>query len=155
GMKAVPLIFAAALLASVIVRGLPVPLWLAAIEVLIVGGIYALTAWALLYTGVRFDVSLRSLRDLFILVVAGLVSSALVASVYVALLTAAGLLQSAEVFSAAMRYWVGDMIGIAIVVPFGLLALTRDQLSRPDWQTALQVLAIALALTIVVTSSKN
>jgi C4-dicarboxylate-specific signal transduction histidine kinase len=155
GMKTVPLIFAAAFLASVIVRGLPVPIWLAAIEVLVVGGGYALTGWVLLYPSVRFDASLRSLRDLFILVVAGVVSSAIVASVYVALLTAGALLQPTEVVSAAMRYWVGDMIGIAIVVPFGLLALTRDQLIRRDWQTALQVLAIALALTIAVASTRN
>jgi two-component system, LuxR family, sensor kinase FixL len=155
GMKTVPLIFAAPFLATIVERGLPVPIWLALIEVLVVGGGYALTGWALFFPTLRFDASLRSLRDLLILVVAGVVSSAIVASVYVALLTAGALLQPTEVMPTAMRYWVGDMIGIAIVVPFGLLALTRDQLIRPDWQSALQVLAIALALAIAVASTQN
>ncbi len=155
GRRMLPLLFLAPFLSDLIVRGLLVPIWVAVMEALIGGGGYALATLFLLRPQLRFDASLPSLRELCILMAAAIVSSAVVASAYVGFLTAANLLQPTEFTSAALRYWVGDMIGIAIVVPFGLLAVTREHLIRLDWETALQVLAIVLALAIASASARN
>jgi two-component system, LuxR family, sensor kinase FixL len=150
-----PLIFLAPFLSDLIVRGLPLPVWMTALAALISGGWYALALSFLLWPKTRFDPSLPSLRELTILVAAAVVSSAAVALSYAGLLTAASLLSPANFATAALRYWVGDMIGIAILVPFGLLAVTRERLIRLDWQTASQALAIIAALGVAATAGRD
>lgn len=147
GRRALPLLFAALLVSNFAIRGLPVPVWLAATESLIVGTGYGLALVTLLRPKVRFDPALSSVHDLFLLLVAAVASSAIVASVYVCLLVATDLLPIQDLRIALLRYWVGDMIGIAVVTPFGLLALTRDRLIKFDWEGVLQM-GSTLALTV-------
>jgi two-component system, LuxR family, sensor kinase FixL len=155
GRRTLPLLFAAPPLAAIIVRGLWGPVWLTACEALVVGGGYAVTLRLLLIPRLRFDPSLASLRDLSILMGAAVASSAIVATAYVGLLTFAELMPSVDFRTAALRYWVGDMIGIAVVAPFGLLALTRERLVKLDWRAAAQVFAVALALGAAAASALN
>ena len=89
------------------------------------------------------------MRDLFLLLIVALGSSATVAGIYVALLIGTGLLLPQDLTQALLRCWVGDMIGIAVVTPFGLLALTRGQLIKVDWEGALQLVS-SVALTMCV-----
>jgi C4-dicarboxylate-specific signal transduction histidine kinase len=78
-----------------------------------------------------------------------------VSTAYVAVLTAKGLLQVQEFVSAAVRYWVGDMIGIAVVTPFGLLAMTRKRLLAEHVDTMLQFTGIVLTLWVIVTFAEH
>ena len=87
------------------------------------------------------------MRDLVLLLAASVASSAVVASAYVSLLIATDLLPVQDWTTALLRYWVGDMIGIAVVTPFGLLALTRDRLIKVDWESVLQI-GSTISLTV-------
>jgi two-component system, LuxR family, sensor kinase FixL len=155
GRRTLPFLFAALTISNLLVRGAPVPISLAAAESLIVGIGYAVALLILLSPALRFDASLRSTRDLALLMAVAVTSSALVSTAYVAVLAAKGLLQSQDFMAAALRYWVGDMIGIAVVTPFGLLAMTRDRLLARSVETPLQFASIVLTLWVVVALAEH
>ena len=115
----------------------------------LVGGGYSLALLFLLRPKFRFDPALSSMRDLVLLMLVAVVSAAFVASGYVGLTIAAGLLPLADFAAAALRYWVGDVIGIMVVTPFALFALTRRRLLPLSIETALQFAAIGVALALV------
>src|SRR5262249_57645176 len=98
---------------------------------------------------VRFDPALCSLRDLVILIIVAVISAAIVACGYVGAMIAAGVLPFKEVAAATLRYWVGDLIGIVVITPVALIALTRPRAFRPSIETVLQVAAIIAALVLV------
>ena len=155
GLRTLWFVLVALLLANQIVRGAPVPAWLALMEAMVVCAGYTITLVGLLHPKLRFKPSLPSTRDLLLLVGAATLGSAIVSLVYLGMLFETGLLQRDEIVAAGLRYWVGDMIGIAIAAPFGLLVLTRDRLFSPDWEAVLQVSAIAVILWIIVAFSEH
>jgi signal transduction histidine kinase len=116
---------------------------------LLIAGGYAAALLALMQKRLRFDPALSSMRDLLLLMVVAVVSAAVVACGYVGLAIAAGLLPPADFSSAALRYWVGDVIGIMVVTPFSLLALTRRRVLPMSIETWLQFAAILAALALV------
>ena len=146
GGRALPILFVALLVSNIAVRGMPVPFWMAALEAMVVGAGYGWALLILLRPAIGFDVSLRSVRDLFLLFTAAVATSAAVASLYVWVLETAELLPVQDFPTSLLRYWVGDMIGIAVVTPFGLLAFTRDRLLSLRWESVLQI-ALTLAIT--------
>ena len=56
----------------------------------------------------RFDPTLSSMRDLVLLILVAAASAAFVASSYVGLRIAAGLLPAKDFMAATLRYWIGD-----------------------------------------------
>jgi signal transduction histidine kinase len=152
GQRFLALIFLAPLLADIIVRRLPMPLHIELIACLTIGIGYGVAAISLLRPKLRFDVSLSSMRDMVLLMSAAAASAAIVSALHVALLCAAGLVPWADYTAAALRYWVGDVIGIAVVTPFLLIVLTRGKPLSLTWETAFQIGAIVLALWIVFAS---
>jgi two-component system, LuxR family, sensor kinase FixL len=110
--------------------------------VALIGGGYSAGLITLLRPAVRFDPTLSSMRDLILLMLVAAVGAALVASSYVAVMIATGLLPMKDFAAAALRYWVGDMIGIIVVAPFALVALTRRRMLRLSMETLLQLAAI-------------
>jgi len=152
GTRALPLLFIAPFLAELTMPG---NLALAAMEATAAGVGYSLVTILLLRPEVRFDTSLGSLREVFILIAAAIVSSAVVSVLYMAMLLTADVVQSTEFSTGVLRYWVGDMVGIATVTPFGLLVITRERLIKPDWQAALQVAIILFALAVAVGSAEK
>ena len=86
----------------------------------------------------RFDPALASMRDLVLLMLAAVVSAAFVAAGYVGLTIAAGLLPGGDFVAATLRYWVGDVIGIMVVAPFALFAMTRRRILPMTIETLLQ-----------------
>src|SRR5262249_55997387 len=122
---------------NVVSRGMPVPIWVALAESLLVGTGYGTALTALLHPSVRFDTSLSSVRDLFVFLLVLVLSSVAVASAYVSLLFLSDLLPAQDVPTALLRYWVGDMIGVTVVTPFGLLAFSREPLIRLEWESVL------------------
>ena len=149
GWRALPYYLVALMLANTWGRSLPVPLSIALAETAVRVGVYGFALLLLLQPGVRFDRSLPSVRDLFLLLIVALGASAIVAGIYVTLLTVTGLLLPQDFTQALLRCWVGDMIGIAVVTPFGLLALARWNLLKLDWEGALQMIS-SVALTMCV-----
>jgi signal transduction histidine kinase len=62
---------------------------------------------------------------------------------------AAGLLPMEDFAAAALRYWVGDVIGIIVVTPFVLMTSMRRRILRMSAETVLQLAAIIGALALV------
>ena len=149
GWRALPFYLVALMLADIVVRSLPVPLPIAFAEAAIRGSIYGCVILLLLRPGIQFDRSLSSVRDLFLLLIVAFIGSAPVAGVYVALLIATELLPPQDLTQALLRSWVKDMIGIAVIAPFGLLALSRERIIKIDWEWLLQM-ASSVVLTMCV-----
>lgn len=149
GRRMIPFLFAAPLLSDLIQIQPPLPLAIVLLSSLLIGGGYSAALIFLSRPGLRFDPKLSSMRDLQLLGLAAATSAAFVALSYVAAMTAAGLLPIKGFAAAALRYWVGDMIGIMVVAPFGLVALTHRRVLRMSMETALQLAAIVGALALV------
>lgn len=155
GQRHLPLLFVAPLLADVVVRGLPVSLPATAAASAMIGAGYSIAALVLLNPVVRLDVSLSYMRDLALLLVVALVSSAGVALGVVTVYTLAGAVPTADFGHAALRHWVGDLIGIAVVTPFLLIVLTRGRPFRLNVESALQGVAVAVSLVVVFTFGQS
>jgi two-component system sensor kinase FixL len=76
-------------------------------------------------------------------------SAAFVASTYVGVAIAAGLLSIKDFAPATLRYWIGDVVGILALTPFALFLLTDRRILPLSIETALQCTAIAGALLVV------
>ena len=115
---------------------------------LIAGG-YAAALVFLTSAKTRFNPTLPAMRDLSALILVAAASAAFVASSYVGLRIAAGLLPAKDFTAATLRYWIGDVIGILALTPFALFALTRRRILSMSIETGLQCAAIIGALVIV------
>ena len=149
GAEFLPWLFIAPLLADAIVRGFALPLAAEIAAILIIGGGYAAATVLLLWPRLRFDPTLGSRHSLVLLTVVAVASTAAVAVSYVGMLVAFGVLPAASFGGAALRYWVGDVIGIAVLTPFLLVFMTRRRLVRPSWE-AVGLLAVVLAALCIV-----
>jgi two-component system sensor kinase FixL len=151
GRTYLPLLFLAPLTADLVLRWMPVPIWIELIDVAIVGAGYAAATLVLLHPKVRFDPSLSSRRDLlWLLLVAG-ASSGLVALAYALLYALVGLLAWEQFHAATLHYWVGDAIGVFVVTPFLLSLVSSPRLPRLTIELAAQLAAIVLVLGVVFT----
>ena len=155
GQRYLPLLFVAPLLADVIVRGSPTPPSVALGASVVIGAGYSAAALALLRPAIHLDVSLSNLRDLSLLIVVALLSSAAVALAVAGVYAVAGILAVSDFANAALRHWVGDLIGISVVTPFLLIVLTRGRPLRIGTETLLQGFAIALSLVAVFTYGQS
>jgi signal transduction histidine kinase len=149
GQRFLPLIFLAPLLADIVVRRMPLPLHIELLSCLIIGAGYGLAAASLLRPTLKFDVSLSSMRDMLLLMLTAVGSAAVVSALHVLSLCLSELVSWEASADAALRYWIGDVIGIAVVTPFLLILLTRGRPFSFTWEAALQIAAILAALWIV------
>jgi signal transduction histidine kinase len=152
GFRFVPVAFVAVVLADFVLRGLAgAPAATIAAALAIAGG-YALAAHALRRRA-RLSLRLDRQRDIIWLLAAAILAPVAVGAVVVALFCLAGLVGWAAFLEAAVHFWVGDVLGIAVLAPFLLLllegrlhaALAYSRLG----EYALQLLAIGAALWIV------
>lgn len=149
GQRYLPLLFVAPLLADLLVRHLPVPIHVEAAMILISGVVYGGATLFLLRPKMRFDPALASLRDLIGLMAVAAISTALAAIGAIAVLAAAGLIDPVDFTAAAVRLWVGDMIGTVVLTPFLLIVFTRQRLPSLSWEMPMQAAAIIAALALV------
>ncbi len=149
GQRFIPFLFVAPLLADFAVRHLPLTWPVELLTVAIIGAGYSGALMFLLRPGTRFDPALTSMRDLTLLLGVAATSAALVAAAYIGALIFAGLLTLENAVTAAMRFWIGDVIGVAVVAPFALILFTRGRFPRPSSETALQIGSILVALVLV------
>jgi two-component system sensor kinase FixL len=94
----------------------------------------------------RFDPALPHLRDVLILLGAGVGGSIVVAAALTALLVATGHLARDEIVSAAAPLMIGDVIGVAVMTPLVLRLAHRRRDVRID-----RLSALALGLLIYAT----
>lgn len=149
GQRFIPLLFVAPLFADLLVRQLPFPWTVEAMTTVIIGGGYSAGLLFLLRPGTRFNPTLPSMRDLIVLIVVAAASAAFVAASYVSVLVTSNLLSVQDFLGAALQFWVGDMIGVAVVSPFALIFLTRGRTLRISGETTIQIVAIIAALGLV------
>ena len=150
GIEFLPWLFIAPLIADAIVRQFPLPIWPELVTALVIGLGYGVGAWILTQPWLRFDVALRVKRDLVCLIIVAAVAAAIVGLSYVSIVVAFGQLEPAQFVQAAMRYWIGDMIGIAVVTPVLLVLFTRRRPSVLSWELLGPLALLAAALWLVV-----
>ena len=149
GLRMIPFLLISPLLADYLNQQFAMPWQVEILASILVGGGYSIALTILLNPKLRFEPTLDSMRDLVLLMIVAVVSAAFVAIGYVSLTIAAGLLPPADFVAATLRYWVGDVIGITVIAPFALFALTRRRILPMTTETALQFVAIAVALAMV------
>lgn len=149
GTEFLPWLFIAPVLADALVRGLPLPPTAELAAALIIGGGYATATAVLLLPRLRFDPTLASRHSLLLLMVFAVTSAAAVAVSYVGALVGFGVLPAADFGRAALRFWVGDVIGITVLTPFLLILVTRRRLLRPTWELLGLLALVAFALWAV------
>jgi signal transduction histidine kinase len=155
GLRMIPYLFVAPLLADLIVRQQPLPWTIEFATTAIIGCSYSLALLFLLRPKTLFNSARLSPRDLFLLLVAAAVSAAIVAFGYVAILVSFRFLSVEDFFAAGLRYWVGDMIGIAVITPFGLVVLMPDSVPKVSVETIAQFAAIIIAILLVFNLSQE
>src|ERR1700754_363285 len=129
-----PFLLVSPLLADLLHQQFAMPWPLEILSSVLIGGGYSIALLFLLRPKLGFDPALSSMRDLVLLMLVAVISAAVVACCYVGLTVAAGLLPISEFLAAALRYWVGDVIGVMVVAPFALFALTRRRLLPMSWE---------------------
>jgi two-component system sensor kinase FixL len=144
-----PLLFVAPFMADLINRQINLPWAVEFITVALIGGGYSAALAFLKSSITRFDPGLPSTRDLVLLMLVAAASAAFVASTYVGVAIAAGLLSVKDFAPATLRYWIGDAVGILALTPFALFVLIRKRILPLSIETALQCAAIACALLMV------
>jgi two-component system sensor kinase FixL len=149
GLRMIPLLFVSAFMADLMNRQIGVPWAVEAIWVALIGGGYSTALAYLKRSRTRFDPALSSMRDLVLLILVAAASAAFVASTYVGVAIATGLLSIKDFAPATLRYWIGDAVGILALTPLALFVLTRRRILPLSVETALQFAAIAAALLAV------
>ena len=149
GAEFLPWLFVAPILADTLVRGLALPLGAQLAAALIIGGGYALGAGALLSPRLQFDSTLGSRQSLLLLLGVAVASTAIVTATYVAMLVGFAVLPVAEYGRAALRFWVGEIIGITVLTPFLLIVTTRRWTLRPSWELLGLLVLVVMALWAV------
>jgi signal transduction histidine kinase len=149
GAEFMPWLLMAPLLADALVRGFALPVGAEMAAAAIIGSGYALATGLLLLPRLRFDPTLGSRQSLVLLAAVAVGSTAIVTAAYVAMLVAFGIVSPGDFGRAALRFWVGDAIGITVLTPFLLVLMTRRRVMPPSWE-AFALLALVLgALWIV------
>jgi signal transduction histidine kinase len=149
GAEFMPWLLVAPVLADGLVRGFALPLPAEIAAAVVIGGGYALATALLLLPRLRFDPTLGSRQSLVLLATVAVGSTAIVAGAYVAILVAFGVLPAADFGHAALRFWVGDVIGITVLTPFLLVLMTRRRPIAPSWEGFVLVALVLGALWIV------
>ena len=124
GLRWSPVVFAAELLSAATLPEVAIPSAPIVIAALVVTGGYAGAAAVLRWIG--FEGRLHRSSDIALLIVVTIASSGLAACGYVTTYAAAGVVPWSGFLDAVVHYWIGDAIGIIVLVP-PLLALTRPK----------------------------
>ncbi len=147
GLRYAPAVAVAFLLADLLVRNAPGPLWAMLASAFLVAGAYWAIA-AVLLRGLRIDPKLRSLRDLSWLMCCVAAGTALTAFAYVGVYALAGQIGRSSVTEHFLRLWAGDLIGVVVTTPLVLVAAASGP-AIPARELAAHAAAIALALALV------
>jgi two-component system, LuxR family, sensor kinase FixL len=148
GPRFLPLLFLAPL-AEIIIIGDAAPWWVKLLGAAIIGAGYAAALSILMHPRARFDAALGAMSDMVLLIGSAIAATGLVAVAYVTLMVATGNLPAGDYQWALLRFWIGDLIGIAVVTPFLLVHRAAGKLPQPSLETLFQALAILVALFMI------
>lgn len=144
GRQYLPWLFAAQLIADLLVRRLPLPPIAELSVVLITGLGYGTAALFLTSPRMKFDLTLSSRSAMLWLIAVAVTSIGLVSVGYVLVLLQYGFVTKADLAQVFVRAFVGDLIGVMVFTPFLLIAFTRRQFPAPSWEMgALMVVTLA------------
>jgi signal transduction histidine kinase len=146
GVRFLPWLVIAPLLADIVLRGLPVPVAAEIPIMAIIGLTYGAAAVFLLSPHVQFDVTLSSRRSLLWLIGVAIASIALVSFGHVLVLWLFDLVEARDFFPATARAFVGDLIGVMVFTPFLLILFTRRRPPALSWEVAAAVAVTLIAL---------
>lgn len=149
GREYIPWLFIAPFVVNTYVIAVPMPLIVHVLGAVIVGAGYGAATYFLTMPSLEFDRTLSTKRSLMLLIAVAAFSTGVVAVSYVGLLASFGLVTSVDATTAAVQLWIGDMIGITVLTPFLLIALTRRRMIVPSLELAAVALALALTLAAV------
>ena len=126
GQRWIPVVVASVVTAEWVVRGAPGGTLATLLLGAVLGLSYAAIARAL---GGAFaiDLGLRTRRDTFRLVSVVTVGTLFTGSLYLGALLALGLRPESGVVDALLRFWVGDSVGILVMLPPLLMACVRER----------------------------
>ncbi|OAN48751.1 ATP-binding protein [Magnetospirillum moscoviense] len=145
GVRWTPLVFMASLLADFLIRTPTTTILPAFLTAATIAGFYGLLVH-ILRRPLGLDISLHRLRDVLLLNVGAAFASLAVAVLYVGTFVWFGQLDPARFTAATTRFWIGDMIGIAVMTPLLLVAYRFV----PRWPSPRRLAEAALqGLTIV------
>lgn len=145
GRRFVPLLFVAPFLADLVVRHLPAPLPVGLLLWLVVGAGYSVATLVLLNSKYGFQIRLPRLYDIWLLTLAASLSTAVVACLYALILASTQHIAWSDFYAAALRLWIGDLIGVTVVTPIALL-LAAGRRPNINWETLAQFALMCLAL---------
>src|SRR5262245_602402 len=146
GPAFLPWLAVAPVLSDAIVRGVTLPLGAELAEAIIIGGGYAAATAFLLSKRIGFDPTLSTPRSLLLLLATTVVSTAAVTAAYIGMLVGFDVLSMADAPRAALRFWIGEAIGVTVLTPFALIVGTRGWTLKFSWELAGLVIAILVAL---------
>ena len=143
-----PFVLAAPALADLIVRGAALGPKLEIILSLALGSTYLAGGLALRRIA-SFDPRFRFVRDALTLIGVAASAALVAAAMYVVILRANGTIFQNEVIAVAWRAAVGDVIGILVIAPLVLLAVTYRPWPRPEPMIVIQLASLFGALAVV------
>jgi signal transduction histidine kinase len=152
GVRHAPAVFAAIVVADIVVRNAPGGYAIALMTALILASGYAAIAWGL--KSLLQDLALRTTRDLTVFASVAVASTAIVGAAFVGMLRLSDLLGNTPLTNAWLRFWIGDAVGILVTAPLLLAAadpIRRSALSaiarRPE--ALLQGLVLAATVWLI------
>ena len=153
GQRWLPAVIAAVVAAEYVVRGAPAG-WAAT---LLLGAVLALAYAAIaraLAGPFAIDLALGTRRDTFHLVAVAIVGALAAGVLYVGALFAVGLRPEAGLTDALLRFWIGDAVGILVMLPPMLMACVRSRREEMRGmfaraETLAYAASIALAMWLV------
>jgi signal transduction histidine kinase len=148
GLRYWPMLLVSAVLAEFLVRFFPAPVAYEFLNALVMAAGYATIAF-LLKRRLRGRAHLQTLRDLAWFVGCTIALSLPVAATYVAVLTFARLLPTADFVFNTTMFWMGDVIGVIITTPALLIAwqFVRSRVKKLNLTREVILQACALFLT--------
>lgn len=154
GWRFAPAVLAAVVLSDLMFRDVRAAPWALPLAAAVIAGGYAAAA-LVLRRSVRLSPALDRKNDLIALLGVALAAASAIAPVVIAIFCAAGLLGWGDFAGLALRFWVGDVLGIVVLAPFLLLMFAEGRrwpaLVRPGAaiEYGLQLAAIGLGLWII------
>ncbi len=146
GLEFLPWLIVAPFVADVLVRQLPLPLGAEGLVLLLIGVGYGCATALLLSPRMGFEPRLSSMRALLWLMAVAVVSIAFVAVGHAGVLVAFDILKASEFTQAALRAFIGDVIGVAVFTPFLLIFFTRRRFPAITWEALVLLLVILAAI---------
>lgn len=142
GVRAVPLVWLALTAADLVVRDLPItlqpmPLWTPFLANGVVAVGYGIAGWLLRRA---IDPGLSRLRDIVLLLGGSAAAVLAIGLCFIAIHTIAGLFEWTNLPEVLLRYWTGEVIGIAVLTPLVLIGRRMPAL-RWSWSGAAETLA--------------